>query len=73
MHFMPVTMDSNIIEYSWAAGQQGYAIVVTPRNQDGGAPWVVTQGIHITNNTVRHVAAGFNILGVDTASTIVTT
>ena len=68
-----VTVDNNIIEYSWAAGQQGYAIVITPRNQDGTAPWVVTQSIHITNNTIRHMASGVSILATDgAASSIVT-
>jgi hypothetical protein len=67
-----VTMDNNIIENSWAAAQDGYAILVTPVNQDGGAWWVVTQSIHITNNTIRHVGAGVNILGIDPASATVT-
>ena len=67
-----VTVDNNIIENSWAAAQGGYAILVTPVNQDGGAWWVVTQSIHITNNTIRHVGAGVNILGIDPASATVT-
>jgi hypothetical protein len=60
-----VTIDSNLIENNWMAGQQGYSIVLTPRNQDGTAPWTVVQQVQFTNNIVRHVAAGFNILGSD--------
>jgi hypothetical protein len=67
-----VTVDNNVIEYSWAAAQQGFAIVVTPRNQDGTAAWVVTQNIHVTNNTIRHVAAGISILATDATTTAVT-
>ena len=31
-----VTIDGNLFEYSWSSGQAGYAIVFTPRNQEGG-------------------------------------
>ena len=37
----------------------------TPRNQDGRAPWSVVQQVEVTNNVIRHVASGFNILGTD--------
>src|SRR5262249_41945523 len=37
----------------------------TPRNQDGGSPWSVVQDVQFTNNVVRHVAAGINVLGTD--------
>ena len=60
-----VTIDGNIFENNWAAAQQGYAIVLTPRNQDGTAPWTVVQQVEFTNNVVRHVASVFNILGND--------
>jgi hypothetical protein len=67
-----VTVDSNVFENSWAADQQGYAFVLTPRNQDGNAPWAVVQQIQFTNNVVRHVSSGFNILGLDDTTTTVT-
>src|SRR5262249_37862108 len=60
-----VVIDSNLIENNWAAAQQGYAVVLTPRNQDGTAPWSVVQQIQITNNVVRHVSSVFNVLGND--------
>lgn len=60
-----VTIDGNIIEYNWAAGQSGYAIVLTPANQDGTAPWTVVQQVSITNNVIRHVGSVLNILGAD--------
>jgi hypothetical protein len=60
-----VTVDGNVFENNWAAGQAGYAIVLTPRNQNGTAPWSVVQQVAFTNNIVRHVSSGINILGTD--------
>ena len=34
-----VLVEGNTIENNWAAGQQGYSILFTPRNQSGTAPW----------------------------------
>src|SRR6185503_4597297 len=60
-----VVVEGNTIENNWAAGQQGYAICLTPRNQGNTAPWVVVKNVTIQNNVIRHVAAVFNILGYD--------
>jgi hypothetical protein len=60
-----VTINGNLIENNWAASQQGYAILLTPRNQDNTAPWTVVQQVQFTNNVVRHVASVFNVLGND--------
>jgi hypothetical protein len=60
-----VTIDSNILENNWVAEQSGYAVVFTPRNQGGTAPWTVVQQVTFTNNIVRHVASVVNILGTD--------
>jgi hypothetical protein len=67
-----VVIDSNVIEYCWAAAQSGYAIVLSPRNQDGTAPWSVVQQVQFTNNIVRHISSGFNILGLDESTQTVT-
>ena len=50
-----VTVDGNLLENCWSAGQYGYAIVLTPRNS-GRAPWTRVQDVTFTNNIVRHVA-----------------
>jgi Carbohydrate binding module (family 6) len=60
-----VLVEGNIIENNWSAGQQGYSILFTPRNQSGTAPWSVVKNITVQNNIIRHVAAGFNISGYD--------
>ena len=60
-----VTIDSNVMEHNWAAAQAGYAIQITPRNQDGGCPWCEVQQVQFTQNVVRDVEAGIDILGTD--------
>jgi Carbohydrate binding module (family 6) len=60
-----VAIDGNLLEHQWAAAQEGFAVVLTPRNQDGTAPWSVVQQVWFTNNLVRHVASVFDVLGND--------
>ena len=64
-----VLVEGNTIENNWAAGQQGYSILFTPRNQSGTAPWVIVKNVTIQNNVIHHVAAVFNILGYDDLAT----
>ena len=60
-----VVVDGNVLEYNWQGGQPGPAVVFTPRNQGGTAPWTVVRDVQFINNHLRHVAAAFNILGND--------
>lgn len=60
-----VTIDGNVFEQMWPASQSGYAILLTPRNEEGTAPWSVVQDVTMTNNIVRHVSGVLNILGRD--------
>ncbi|HKQ62827.1 MAG TPA: hypothetical protein VJS92_16160 [Candidatus Polarisedimenticolaceae bacterium] len=60
-----VLIEGNLLEYNWPAAQNGFAILFTTRNQDGGAPWSVVEDVSFENNVVRHVASGINILGHD--------
>ena len=60
-----VVINANVMEHNWMAGQSGYAVLFTPRNQDGGAPWTVVQNVEFTNNIVRHSSGGVNLLGND--------
>jgi hypothetical protein len=60
-----VLVDGNHFEYNWPHAQNGFAILFTPRNQDGRAPWSVVEDVTFSGNIVRHVAAGINILGYD--------
>jgi len=60
-----VLVNGNLLEYNWPQAQNGFAILFTVRNQDGGAPWSTIEDVTFTNNLVRHVAAGVNMLGRD--------
>ncbi len=60
-----VTIDDNTLEYNWAAGQSGFAVLFTVRNQSGGCTWCQVDHVTFERNVVRHVAAGINILGFD--------
>jgi hypothetical protein len=60
-----VTIDGNLLENNWADAQNGYAVLFTPRNQDGTAPWSVVQDVQFTNNILRHTGSAIDILGTD--------
>jgi hypothetical protein len=60
-----VLIERNTFEHHWAAAQSGYAILFTPRNQEGRAPWARVENVRFVDNVVRHVSAGINITGTD--------
>ncbi len=60
-----VLVEGNLMENVWREAQDGYAILLTPRNQDGDAPWVTVQDVTIRNNIVRHAGGGIQIVGED--------
>ena len=60
-----VTVEYNVFENNWANAQKGYAILFTPRNQDGACTWCVVEDITFQYNEVRNVAGGINLLGYD--------
>jgi hypothetical protein len=60
-----VLVDGNVMENCWVDAQIGFAMQLTPRNQDGAAQWSTVEDVSMTNNIVRHAAGGINILGRD--------
>lgn len=60
-----VLIEGNIIENIWRAGQNGFAVLLTPRNQGGKAPWSVVEDVTFRYNIVRHANGAFNITGFD--------
>ena len=60
-----VIVRNNLFERNWADAQNGYAILFTVRNDDGGAPWAVVEDVLFERNVVRDVDHGFNVLGYD--------
>ena len=59
-----VLVYGNVFENNWADGQNGIAVLFTPRSSDSG-PQAVVQDVTFTYNIVRHASGGFNILGHD--------
>jgi hypothetical protein len=60
-----VLVEGNLMEFVWRDSQVGYAILLTPRNQDGKAPWSAVEDITIRRNVVRHAGGGISITGED--------
>jgi hypothetical protein len=58
--------DSNVVENMWAAGQIGYALVLTVRSAQSGDFSVVTD-ITVTNNTWKNILAFTSTLAADDA------
>jgi len=56
-----VLLDGNILEHSWAAGQDGTAFNIKSTNQSGGAPFSISRDVTIRNNIVKHVSGAFKI------------
>jgi hypothetical protein len=60
-----VLLEGNVFERNWAHAQAGFAIVLKSANDQGTAPWSITQDIDFRNNVVRHSGSGVNISGMD--------
>ena len=60
-----VRIEGNLMENNWGGAQPGYALLLTPRNQDGGAPWSTVEDVSVRFNILRRVAAAINLLGHD--------
>ena len=60
-----VLVDGNRFENNWPKAQNGFSILVTPRNQGGTAPWSIVQDITFRFNMLVNLAQGFNLAGHD--------
>jgi hypothetical protein len=60
-----ILVAQNIFEHTWGQSQAGTAILLSPRNQDGGAPWSRVEDVTFVDNLVRGAAAGIKISGSD--------
>jgi hypothetical protein len=60
-----VVVEENIFENHWKEGQPGFAIVLTPRNSNGGCNWCVVENVRFEYNLLVNLASGFNVLGYD--------
>ena len=60
-----VVVRQNLFEHNWTDGQAGTAILFTPRNQDGRAPWSVVEDVLFENNIIRDTENVFGVSGRD--------
>ena len=60
-----VLVEGNVFENSFPDAQVGFALLITPRNQSGTAPWSVTQDITVRLNKFINVGSGVNLAGRD--------
>lgn len=60
-----VLVEGNRFENNWPNAQSGFSLLLTPRNQNGTAPWSVVQDITIRHNTFVNIAQGINMSGFD--------
>lgn len=60
-----LVVEGNFFENCWVDAQVGFAILLKSNNQDNKCPWCVTEDLVFTNNVVRNVDHGLNILGYD--------
>jgi hypothetical protein len=54
-------VEGNVMENSWANGQDGPGVVIKSTNQDGGAPWSHTGDVTFRDNIVRRAVTGLMI------------
>jgi hypothetical protein len=60
-----VLVVGNLFEHTWGQAQAGTAILLSPRNQDGHAPWSGVEDVTFADNVVRGAASGIKIGGRD--------
>jgi hypothetical protein len=59
-----VLLDGNVLQYTWAAGQDE-AIILRSVNQGGTCRWCVVQDVTVTHNLIQHTPIGLVIVGSD--------
>ena len=60
-----VLVTGNTFENNPAKSQNGFALLITPSNQNGTAPWTVTSDIAIVGNRFINVGSGVEMMGHD--------
>ncbi len=60
-----VLVEGNVFENVWSAAQNGFALVLTVRNQEGKAPWSVVEDVTLRYNIIRNAGGAINMHGYD--------
>lgn len=56
-----VLIEGNIFENNWMQAQVGFAVLFKSVNQDGRAPWSVTQDVTFRFNKIKNTPAALNL------------
>jgi hypothetical protein len=57
-----VLFEDNVLDNSWGGvGQMGFALVLTPRNQNSECPLCQVTDITLRNSVIRHMGSGISI------------
>lgn len=67
-----VIVRNNLLENNWVDAQSGFAVLFTPRNQEGTAPWTQVADVLFERNIVRNSPSIFQLLGYDASTTLQT-
>ena len=60
-----VLVANNKFENNWPGAQVGFAVQITPRNEDSSAPWSAVTDLTFANNVIINSPQGINIAGED--------
>lgn len=58
-----VVIRNNVLDGIWTDAQAGWAVMFTPWNQDGRAPWTVVRDVRFERNYVTNAERGINLTG----------
>lgn len=65
-------LDGNVIQYTWAAGQNE-ALILRSLNQSGNCTWCVVQDVTVTHNMIQHAGKGIVIANPDVGTILAQT
>jgi Right handed beta helix region len=60
-----VLVEGNVFEHVWSGAQNGFAVLLTVRNQEGTAPWSVVEDVTFRHNIIRNAGGAINLHGYD--------
>ena len=63
-----ILVDGNVMENNWSDAQNGYAFLIKAVNQGGGAPFITTTDITVTNNIIKSSPLAVNVCMICTGS-----
>jgi hypothetical protein len=68
-----VLVQGNVFENSWLHCQVGFGWLLTPRTEDGNAPWLVIRDITFRANLMKNVGSAVDIAGRDGSDPVLRT